>query len=171
MWALLISRPLWSHLVPVALPAAGHEVAAVATRVTLGDELARVELQDLAIPRMLASSRMPSDPDHARHVGLSVDGVPLPELGTIERRAMFGRLFAGVTAVRVAQDTAASGFQPDIEVRECTEMGGYLLAEPLELPCATLVLPHWCSLGIQGCCRGSTTRMQPLACYRPVTTS
>ena len=81
---------------------------------------------------------MGTDPDYARRIGLSSDGVPLPELGRMERGAMFGRLFAGVTAVRAAEDMLAAGFEPDLVVRECTELGGYLLAEQLGLPCVTL---------------------------------
>jgi UDP:flavonoid glycosyltransferase YjiC (YdhE family) len=143
MRVLLTSRPLWSHLVPMVVPvaralqAAGHEVA-VATGATFGDELAGAGLRHLPMPRMLAPSQMGSDPDYARRIGLSVDGVPLPELGRMECGAMFGRLFAGVTAVRAAEDMAASGFQPDLVVRECTELGGYLLAEQLGVLCATL---------------------------------
>jgi len=115
MRVLLTSRPLWSHLVPMVVPvaralqAAGHEVA-VATGVTLGDELAHIGLRHLAMPRMLAPSQVRSDPDYARRIGLSVDGMPLPELARMERGAKFGRLFAGVTAAWAAQDMAASGF-------------------------------------------------------------
>ena len=143
MRVLLTSRPLWSHLVPMVVPvaralqAAGHEVA-VATGATLGNDLARVGLRHLPMPRMLAPSQMGSDPDYARRIGLGSDGVPLPELGRMERGAMFGRLFAGVTAVRAAKDMADSRFQPDLVVRECTELGGYLLAEQRGLPCVTL---------------------------------
>ena len=96
MRVLLTSRPLWSHLMPMVVPvaralqAAGHEVA-VATGTTLGGELGRAGLRHLPMPRMLAPSQMGSDPDYARQVGLSVDGVPLPELVRMERGAMFGR--------------------------------------------------------------------------------
>jgi UDP:flavonoid glycosyltransferase YjiC (YdhE family) len=110
----------------------------VATGTTLGGELGRAGLRHLPMPRMLAPSQMGSDPDYARQVGLSVDGVPLPELVRMERGAMFGRLFAGMTALRAAEDMAASEFQPDLVVRECTELGGYLLAQQLGLPCVTL---------------------------------
>jgi hypothetical protein len=47
-------------------------------------------------------------------------------------------VFAGVSAVRAAEDMLAAGFQPDLVVRESTELGGYLLAEQLGLPCVTL---------------------------------
>ena len=82
---------------------------------------------------------MASDPDYARQVGLSEDGVPLPELGTMESGAAFGRLFAGLTATRAAEDmlAVAAAFRPDLG-RECTELGGYLFAERLDLPCITL---------------------------------
>jgi N-glycosyltransferase len=120
-----------------ALQAAGHEVA-VATGTTLGNELDRVGLQHLPMPQMLAPSQMGSDPDYARRIGLNADGVPLPELGRMDPGAMFGRLFAGASAVRAAEDMAANGFQPDLVVRECTELGGHLLADQLGIPCATL---------------------------------
>ena len=145
MRVLLTSGPVYSHLVPMMLPIAsalqtsGHEVA-VATSTMLADELHRSRLRHLPLPRMLAPSQMASDPDYARRVGLSEDGVPLPELGTMESGAAFGRLFAGLTATRAAEDmlAVASAFRPDLVVRECTELGGYLFAERLDLPCITL---------------------------------
>jgi UDP:flavonoid glycosyltransferase YjiC (YdhE family) len=143
MRVLLTSRPLWSHLMPMVVPvaralqAAGHEVA-VATGTTLAGELGRAGLRHLAMPRMLGASQMGTDPNYAYQIGLSVDGLPLPELVRMEPGAMFGRLFAGVTALRAAEDMAACDFQPDLVVRECTELGGYLLAERLGVPSVTL---------------------------------
>src|ERR1700741_3564859 len=104
MRVLLTSRPLWSHLMPMLVPvahalqAAGHEVA-VATGTTMGGDLRQARLRHLAMPRMLDASQMGTDPNYADQIGLSVDGLPLPELVRMESGAMFGRLFAGVTAV------------------------------------------------------------------------
>ena len=96
MRVLLTSRPVYSHLVPMLLPIAsalqtsGH-VVGVATGTMLADELYRSGLRHLALPRMLSPSQMACDPDYARRIGLSEHGVPLPELGTMERGAAFGR--------------------------------------------------------------------------------
>jgi N-glycosyltransferase len=143
MQVLLTGVTVYSHLVPMVVPvaqtlqAAGHRVA-VATGPALGDDLDRVGLPHLPLPRMLAPSQMGSDPDFAHRIGLGSDGMPLPELGLMERGAAFGRMFAGLTAVRAAEDMLASDFRPDLIVRECTEFGGYLLAAKLGVPCVTL---------------------------------
>ena len=143
MRVLLTSHPVWSHLVPMVVPvaqalqAAGHQVA-VATGTTLGPDLDRCGLPHLPMPRMLAPSQMGSDPDYARRIGFSVDGLLLPDIDAMPRGAGFGRLFAGLSAVRAAQDMLATDFRPDLVIRECTEFGGYLLAEQLGLPCVTL---------------------------------
>jgi N-glycosyltransferase len=93
---------------------------------------------------MLAPSQFGSDPDFARTVGFSPDGKDLPELGELARTAgpgaVVGRIFAGLTAERAAQDmlNVMPDFRPDLVIRECTEFGGYLVAEKLGVPCVTL---------------------------------
>ncbi len=144
MRVLLTSLTVYSHMLPMvplarALQSAGHEVA-VATGPALADDLDGLGLPILPLPRVLSPTEMASDPAFARSIGLGLDGVPLPELNMMEPGAAIGRLFAGLTAVRAAEDmlAAVSGFEPDLVVRECTEFGGYLLADKIGVPCVTL---------------------------------
>jgi UDP:flavonoid glycosyltransferase YjiC (YdhE family) len=149
MRVLLTSVPVYSHLVPMVVPvaralqAAGHEVM-VATGGVLSDDLDRFGLPYRPMPRMLAPSQFSSDPDFARSLGFAPDGKPLPELEELlrdaGRGAVVGRIFAGLAAERAAGDMLAllSDFRPDLVVRECTEFGGYLVAEKLGVPCVTL---------------------------------
>jgi N-glycosyltransferase len=149
MRVLMTSVPVYSHLVPTVVPvaqalqAAGHEVV-VATGEILADDLDWFGLAHRPMPRMLAPSQFPSDPDFARSLGFSPDGKPLPEQEELGRTAgigaVVGRIFAGLTAERAAQDMLGvlSDFRPDLVVRECTEFGGYLVAEKLGVPCVTL---------------------------------
>ena len=149
MRVLLTSVAVYSHLVPTVVPvaralqAAGHEVV-VATGGVLADDLDRFGVAYRPMPRMLAPSQFGSDPDVARRMGFSPDGKPLPELEelgrTAGRGAVVGRIFAGLAAERAAQDMLGvlSDFRPDLVVRECTEFGGYLVADKLGVPCVTL---------------------------------
>ena len=142
---ILTGAPVYSHLVPMVVPvakalqAAGHEVA-VATGTAVADELTRQGLPHLPLPRMLIGQQFRAEPELAYAIGLSPDGVPLPELNEMPRGAGFGRLFAGAGAVRNAADlrVVAEEFRPDLIVRECTEFAGFLVAEQLNLPCVTL---------------------------------
>ena len=145
MRVLLTGMPVYSHLVPMLVPvakalqAAGHEVA-VATGQPPAAELARQGLAHRLLPRMLVGQEFRADPELARAIGLSADGVPLPELNEMPPGAGFGRLFAGVGATRNAQDlrTVAEEFRPHLIVREGTEFAGFLVAEQLGVRCVTL---------------------------------
>ena len=149
MRVLLTSVAVYSHLVPTVVPvaralqAAGHEVV-VATGGVLAGDLDRFGVAYRPMPRMLAPSQFGSDPDVARRMGFSPDGNPLPELEelgrTAGRGAVVGRIFTGLAAQRAAHDMLSilSDFRPDLVVRECTEFGGYLVAEKLGVPCVTL---------------------------------
>jgi N-glycosyltransferase len=89
---------------------------------------------------MLLGQEFRADPELAQAIGLSPEGVPLPELNEMAPGEGFGRLFAGAGAVRNAEDllTVAEEFRPDLIVREGTEFAGFLVAERLEVRCVTL---------------------------------
>jgi N-glycosyltransferase len=145
MRVLLTSMPVYSHLAPMVVPvaralrAAGHEVL-VASGPAVADELARRELPYRPLPRMLVGHQFRAEPELARAIGLTPDGVPLPELAEMPPGAGFGRLFAGVGAVRGAEDlrAVADEFAPDLIVREGTEFAGFLVADQIGVPCVTL---------------------------------
>jgi hypothetical protein len=82
---------------------------------------------------MLLGQQFRADPELAQAIGLTPDGVPLPELNEMAPGEGFGRLFAGVGATRNAEDllTVAEEFEPDLIVREGTEFAGFLAAEQL----------------------------------------
>ncbi|WP_211175288.1 glycosyltransferase [Pseudonocardia xinjiangensis] len=122
-----------------ALRAAGHEVA-VATGPALTDDVHRAGLRHLVMPRMLGPEELMADPELARRIGLDRELAPSPDAVPMEPGEAFGRLFAGLIAVRAAEDMleAARGFRPDLVVREATEFGGHLTAAVLGVPCATL---------------------------------
>lgn len=145
MRIVLTSMPVYSHLVPLVVPLAraleraGHEVA-VATGAVMAGDLERSGVRHLPLPRVLGPHQIGEDPELARSIGLGPDGVPLPEPEPVDRGEAFGRLFAGLYAVRSAEDLlkAVEGWRPDLIVRECTEFGGYLAAERLGVPQAVL---------------------------------
>jgi UDP:flavonoid glycosyltransferase YjiC (YdhE family) len=142
---LLTGAPVYSHLVPMLVPiaralrAAGHEVT-VATGTAMAGELARHDLPCRPLSGMLVGHQFRADPELASAIGLSADGVPLPELDQMPPGTGFGRLFAGVSTVRNARDLHAVGeeLRPDLIVRECSEFAGFLVAEQLGVPCVTL---------------------------------
>lgn len=142
---LLAGLPVYSHLTPMLVPVAralqacGHEVW-VATGTAMSAELASQGLPHRSLPRMLVGEQFRAEPELARAIGLSPDGVPLPALARMSPGAGFGRLFAGVGAVRNAQDlqVVADELQPHLIVRECTEFASFLVAEQMGVPCVTL---------------------------------
>lgn len=142
---MFTGMPVYSHLVPMLVPvaralrAAGHEVM-VATGTAMSEELAHQGLPHRPLPRMLVGHQFRAEPELAHAIGLSPDGVPLPELAAMPPGTGFGRLFAGTGAARNAEDlrAMAEDFRPDLIVRECTEFAGFLVAELLGVPCVTL---------------------------------
>ena len=140
MRVLLTCGPVYSHFAPMVAPVAeaireaGHEVA-VATGPSLAGDLDRLGLPYLSLPRMLTGLQRAADPDQARRLGLIPEEMAKPVTG-----AMFGRLFAGEVALQSAKDllAVASEFQPDLVVRENAELGAYLFAEKVGVPCVTL---------------------------------
>jgi UDP:flavonoid glycosyltransferase YjiC (YdhE family) len=140
MRVLLTCGPIYSHFAPMVAPVAeairktGHEVA-VATGPLLAGDLDRLGLPYLSLPRMLTALQRAADPDQARRLGLIPEEMAKPVTG-----AMFGRLFAGEVALQSAKDllAVASEFQPDLVVRENAELGAYLFAEKIGVPCVTL---------------------------------
>ncbi|HEX4246448.1 MAG TPA: glycosyltransferase [Pseudonocardia sp.] len=140
MRVLLTSGPVYSHFAPMLAPVAealreaGHEVA-VGTGPALAGDLERLGLPHLALPRQVTATERAADPEVARRLGLTPEELAKPVTG-----ASFGRLFAGEAALETAEDllAVAVGFRPDLVVRENAELGGYLFAEKIGVPCVTL---------------------------------
>lgn len=145
MRIVLTSMPVMSHLVPLVVPVAqalaraGHEVA-VATGAAMAEELDRHGLRHLPLQRALAPGEFGQDPELARSIGLDANGAPVAGAQPKDPGEAFARLFAGVYAVRSAEDLleALDGWRPDLVVRECTEFGGYLAGERLGVRQAVL---------------------------------
>lgn len=154
MRVLLTCGPIYSHFAPMVAPVAeairkaGHEVA-VATGPSLAGDLDRLGLPYLSLPRMLTALQRAADPDQARPLGLIPEEMAKPVTG-----AMFGRLFAGEVALQSAKDllAVASEFQPDLVVRENAELGVYLFAEKVGVPCVTLDTAAMAQVGTLTCC-------------------
>ncbi|MFJ4634021.1 glycosyltransferase [Streptomyces sp. NPDC088847] len=140
MRILLTSDAVYSHFAPmvapvaVALRQAGHEVA-VATGAELAAEVTGRGLRHLVLPRMLGPREKFADPDRARRLGLTPEALAGPVTGE-----SFGRLFAAETALSAAEDLieVASQFAPELVIRENAELGAYLFAEKIGVPCVTL---------------------------------
>ena len=139
MRVLFTSNPVYSHFAPMIAPVAeavrnaGHEVA-VATGPSLAGHLDRLGLPHLPLPSMVTAMERAADPEAARRLGLA-EVMAKPVTGEL-----FGRLFAGEVGLQSAEDllAAASEFKPDLVVRENAELGGYLFAEKIGVPCVTL---------------------------------
>jgi N-glycosyltransferase len=116
------------------LQAAGHQVA-VATGSSLAGELHQLGLPHLTLPRKLSAAQKMADPKLVRRRGLTPEELAKPVTG-----ASFGRMFAGEDALHAAEDilSVTSKFRPDVVVRENAELGGYLFAEKIGVPCVTL---------------------------------
>ncbi|MEV6608492.1 glycosyltransferase [Kutzneria sp. NPDC051319] len=140
MRVLLTSDAVYSHFAPmvapvaVALREAGHEVT-VATGAELAAEVTGRGLRHLVLPRMLGPREKFADPERARRLGLTPEALAGPVTGE-----SFGRLFAAETALAAAEDLieVASGFAPQLVIRENAELGAYLFAEKIGVPCVTL---------------------------------
>jgi UDP:flavonoid glycosyltransferase YjiC (YdhE family) len=140
MRVLLTCGPVYSHLAPMIAPTAeilrqaGHQVT-VATGPALADHLDRLQLPHLVLPQLVTAVERAADPDAARRLGLVPEELAKPVNG-----ASFGRLFAGEIALQTAEDLQAhaAAFRPDLVVRENAELGGYLFAEKIRVPCVTL---------------------------------
>lgn len=147
MRVVLTCLPYYSHLVPVVLPVAkalrraGHTVA-VATAPVMADALAGTGVEHLPLPHVQTLEQLMADPDFAGSPGMP-DAAQETELDGVRARAKPGRLTqvrAGKLAGIFARDliAAATGWRPDLIVRENNEFGGYFAAERLGLPRAVL---------------------------------
>lgn len=140
------SQPIYSHLVPVVLPAAaeaaaaGHDVV-VLTSQALADEVRRAGLRPLVLANALGPAELAGDPDLARELGLDMQ--PLGDFGTRTLHISpehFTRIFAGPLAGRFAAEAIEElrEWKPDLVVGECTDYGSYYAAEYLGVPAAVL---------------------------------
>ncbi|GAB3137440.1 DUF1205 domain-containing protein [Micromonospora sonneratiae] len=146
MRILLTSQPIYSHLVPALLPLArtaqalGHDVA-VATAASMADELARAGVAHLPLPHVPGQTELRTDPRLAERFGLP-QRLMAPGRHTVEPTVwqQIARAYAGPIAGCFAADLldAARDWRPDVIVREPAEYGGYLAAERLGVPHATL---------------------------------
>ncbi|MEV0393309.1 glycosyltransferase [Polymorphospora rubra] len=146
MRILLTCQPITSHLVPALVPlahaalAAGHRVA-VATAASMATELARHGVPHLPLPRVPGLEQLRTDPALADEFGLP-KVLMAPGSRTVEPAVarQIARAYAGPVAGRFAADllAAAPTFRPDVIVREPAEFGGYLAAERLGIPHATV---------------------------------
>ncbi|SEP52632.1 N-glycosyltransferase [Amycolatopsis saalfeldensis] len=143
MRVLLTGLPIRSHLVPVVVPVAlalrraGHEVA-IATGSAVAEEISRLGVPVLVLPRALAPEEVGRRPELMAGTGFS------PEQFRQWRPEVTGPLsvplFNGLMTAEFAGDLldAAKTWRPDVIVRETNEYGGYLAAEVLGLPLAVL---------------------------------
>ncbi|MEV0728110.1 glycosyltransferase [Polymorphospora sp. NPDC050346] len=146
MRILLTCQPITSHLVPALVPlahaaaAAGHQVA-VATAGSMADELRRHGVAHLPLPRVPGLAELRTDPALADEFGLP-KVLMAPGSRTVDPAVarQIARAYAGPVAGRFAAEllAAAPDWRPDVIVREPAEFGGYLAAERLGIPHATV---------------------------------
>lgn len=140
------SQPIYSHLVPVVLPAAahaaaaGHDVAVLTSR-ALADQVRRAGLRPLVLPGAVGPAELAAQPELARELGLDVSH--MADFGTRTIHIgpeHFTRMFAGPPAGRFATDAidALHTWKPDLVVGESTDYGSYYAAEHLGVPNAVL---------------------------------
>ncbi|WP_326654245.1 glycosyltransferase [Streptomyces sp. NBC_01750] len=141
MRVVFTAQTIYSHLVPTVLPIAaltqraGHEVV-VATGAELAHHVERAGLRPLVLPNAISMADILGDEELARKSGARLR----PGVTTAGTPEMFGHAFITLMGSRAAADLveALSSWRPDVVVRETTEYGGYLAAEYLGVPHATL---------------------------------
>lgn len=148
MRILLTGQPIYSHLMPVMVPfarharARGHHVA-LATAPSMAADLAAQGVPHVPLPHVASQAELRSSPALARRYGMP-DRVMAPGSfrvlpGVAEQ---ISHAYAGLVARDFAADLLDTTFTPDVIVRESAEYGGYLAAEALGVPHATLdVIP------------------------------
>jgi UDP:flavonoid glycosyltransferase YjiC (YdhE family) len=146
MTRILVScLPYYSHLAPLlpvirAARRAGHEVA-VASAPAMAEGLARAGVAHLPLPHVLTLEQLLADPAFAASPGMpDADEDPAAAAAARARPGPLTLARAGVLAGTFARDliAAARDWRPDVLVRENNEFGGYLAAEVLGLPRATV---------------------------------
>ncbi|MDT5023699.1 MAG: hypothetical protein QOE61_125, partial [Micromonosporaceae bacterium] len=146
MRLLLTSQPIYSHLVPALIPlarqasAAGHEVA-VATAAAMADDLAALGVAHLPLPGVAGQDELRTSPELARRYGLP-EQLMAPGSRRVAQAVaeQISLAYAGPMALRFADEllVAAERFKPDVIAHEPSEYGGYLVAEKLGIPHATV---------------------------------
>lgn len=133
MRVLLTGLPIRSHLVPALVPLAkslrrlGHEVA-IATGGARAAELEALGVEVLVLPDVLAPEQL------AAKMPPGMLGGWRPEISG----PLSVPLFNHESSAAFARNLLASGWQPDLIIRETNEYGGFLAADVLGVPFATV---------------------------------
>lgn len=147
MRVVLSCLPYYSHLAPVVLPVARHlrragHAVAVASAPAMAEPILRAGIEHLPLPHVLTLEELLADKDFAGSPGMpeAEDQTPEQLAAARSRPGRLTLLRAGSLAGTFARDliAAAQSWRPDVIVRENNEFGGYLAAEALGLPRATL---------------------------------
>ncbi|MBO4207343.1 glycosyltransferase [Micromonospora echinofusca] len=156
MRLLLTGQPIWSHLVPALVPlaraarAAGHRVA-LATAGSMAGELAAHGVDHLPLPGVPGQDELRHDPALADRFGLPRQ-LMAPGSRTVDPGVwrQIARAYAGPVAGCFAAELlpVARRWRPDVIVREPAEYGGYLVAERLGVPHATLDIAPFAALDL-----------------------